>query len=168
MSHTGKTRAMSCSRDTSSTKSSTPCCCNFLKLVRKLLKIRSVRLLGRASGNSCKQKCKYDPLTYSLNFDANGYGNFSDDEDYYYRFYAFSSRFVATSTAATSCPRLVATTSKYQKCHVSLLHKFLAFHFYLPNIQCDTFLPYCSDRSFYLFNFTNSQQTSADKFNLAS
>ncbi|KAL1833870.1 hypothetical protein ACET3Z_003521 [Daucus carota] len=108
---TKKQEGMSCIRD-STAKSSTECCCtNLFRLVIKMVKIRGVRLLGMASGKSCKLKCKYDPLSYSLNFDVSACGNLSDDEDYYYRFYAFSSRFAATSS--TACPRLVGPTSQY-------------------------------------------------------
>ncbi|KAJ0018817.1 hypothetical protein Pint_12128 [Pistacia integerrima] len=47
-------------------------------------------------------QCHYDPLSYSLNFDTTGSGSLLDDEDYYYKFYAFSSRFVATSKPSSS------------------------------------------------------------------
>ncbi|BFG28460.1 hypothetical protein CerSpe_147340 [Prunus speciosa] len=70
--------------------SSSHCTC-LAKLVRKLKKHR--RRIGAASRQSSFQ-CHYDPLSYSLNFDASGCGNLLDDQDYF-KFYAFSSRFVA-------------------------------------------------------------------------
>ncbi|KAK9937193.1 hypothetical protein M0R45_014002 [Rubus argutus] len=79
--------------------SSSHCTC-LAKLVRKLRKQR--RRVGCAKSSSFQ--CRYDPLSYSLNFDASG----CDDQDYY-KFYAFSSRFVA-NPSGTSCPRLITTT----------------------------------------------------------
>lgn len=83
------------------------CCCSLTKLVRKLKK--HSRLLRMASRQSSRLKCRYDPLSYSLNFDTSGCGSLLD-EDYYSRFYAFSSRFVANATT-TSCPGLIVATS---------------------------------------------------------
>lgn len=70
------------------------------KLVRKLKKhVRE--FIGGASRKSASSsfQCRYDPLSYALNFDTS---SCLDDEDYY-QFYAFSSRFVAHPT---SCRRL--------------------------------------------------------------
>ncbi|KAL0679423.1 hypothetical protein Bca4012_007404 [Brassica carinata] len=43
-------------------------------------------------------QCRYDPMSYSLNFDGGACGTLPDDEDYYFRFYAFSSRYVTANT----------------------------------------------------------------------
>ncbi|KAE9615668.1 hypothetical protein Lalb_Chr04g0257791 [Lupinus albus] len=45
-------------------------------------------------------QCCYDPLSYSLHFDTIGCGSLLDED--YYKFYAFSTRFVATNPK-TSC-----------------------------------------------------------------
>ncbi|KAJ0083029.1 hypothetical protein Patl1_12256 [Pistacia atlantica] len=57
---------------------------------------------SRTRPPSSSFQCHYDPLSYSLNFDTTGSGSLLDDEDYYYKFYAFSSRFVATSKPSSS------------------------------------------------------------------
>ncbi|KAL3616722.1 hypothetical protein CASFOL_039116 [Castilleja foliolosa] len=59
------------------------------------LKKRSKRLHPSASRQSSFQ-CRYDPLSYALNFDTSGPGDYRDED--YYKFYAFSSRFVAPTT----------------------------------------------------------------------
>ncbi|CAK8578201.1 unnamed protein product [Lathyrus sativus] len=74
---------------------SSPCCCSMTKLMRKLLMKRSRSRIRQGSFQCC-----YDPLSYSLNFDTSDCGSLLD-EDYYYKFCAFSSRFVANPT--TSC-----------------------------------------------------------------
>lgn len=79
------------------TSSTCNCCCVVTKLMRKL-KRRSRTLSASRHGSS---KCCYDPLSYSLNFDTTGCGSLLDED--YYKFYAFSSRFVA-SNPRTSCP----------------------------------------------------------------
>ncbi|KAK7319258.1 hypothetical protein RJT34_03977 [Clitoria ternatea] len=69
------------------TKSSSTCqcCCLVTKLMRKL-KRRSRTLRGTNASRQSSFQCRYDPLSYSLNFDSTLL-----DEDYY-KFYAFSSR----------------------------------------------------------------------------
>ncbi|XP_059658481.1 uncharacterized protein LOC132304751 [Cornus florida] len=90
---------------TTTTSTSNPSCCCLSKLVKKLKK--HSRMLRKTTRQSSFQ-CRYDPLSYSLNFDTrSGCGSLLDDEDYY-RFYAFTSRFVANPRTAT-CPRLVAS-----------------------------------------------------------
>ncbi|KAF5733573.1 hypothetical protein HS088_TW16G00013 [Tripterygium wilfordii] len=81
-------------------------CCSssagcLAKLVKRLKK--QGRIILRPSGQSSFQ-CRYDPLSYSLNFDTtSGVGSLSDDVDYY-QFCAFSSKFVANQ-------RILSTTS---------------------------------------------------------
>ena len=70
------------------------CFCLVTKLMRKLKRPNQRRTLHQANR-------LYDPLSYSLNFDSTGCGNLILDDDYY-KFYAFSSRFVANPR--TSCP----------------------------------------------------------------
>ncbi|KAH7545660.1 hypothetical protein FEM48_Zijuj01G0117000 [Ziziphus jujuba var. spinosa] len=80
-----------------SSSSSSHCSC-VSKLVRKLK--RNFRTLGSGltitsttphQAGSKYLQCRYDPLSYSLNFDSSGSGCGNLDEDYYH-FYAFSSR----------------------------------------------------------------------------
>ncbi|KAL1205270.1 hypothetical protein V5N11_011553 [Cardamine amara subsp. amara] len=89
---------------TTVTKSDVPtsppnCCVTCLaRLIRKLK--RKGRLLlatrdRRRQGSSLQ--CRYDPMSYSLNFDGGACGALADEEDYYYRFYAFSSRYVTNT-----------------------------------------------------------------------
>lgn len=70
-------------------------CCGLTRLLRKLKRCSNKML--KTSSTTCSTsrqssfQCRYDPLSYALNFD-----HVSDDEDYY-KFCAFSSRFVATT-----------------------------------------------------------------------
>ncbi|KAL3523075.1 hypothetical protein ACH5RR_015909 [Cinchona calisaya] len=83
-------------------------CCGLSRLMRKLKKQR--KMLCPQSRQSSFQ-CRYDPMSYSLNFDTSGSGSILDED--YYKFYAFSSRFVASSsisTPRTDCQRLVTTS----------------------------------------------------------
>ncbi|KAK2988344.1 hypothetical protein RJ640_000331 [Escallonia rubra] len=74
-------------QNNSSTRPSHLCC--LFKLVTKLKKHgRMLRAAGRHS--SSRLQYRYDPLSYSLNFDTSGCGSLLDED--YYRFYAFSSR----------------------------------------------------------------------------
>ncbi|CAA0832224.1 Unknown protein [Striga hermonthica] len=88
----------SSSSSCSTTSSSASICCGLSRLMRRLIQ-RRPKKLHPASRQSSFQ-CRYDPLSYSLNFDKSGSGDFPDDD--YYKYYAFSSRFVAT-TAMTEC-----------------------------------------------------------------
>lgn len=83
------------------------CCCVVTKLMRKLKRVRSRRTVSRQSSF----QCRYDPLSYSLNFDTTGCGGSLLDEDNYYEFYAFSSRFVA-NPRPTSSPILQLAAGK--------------------------------------------------------
>ncbi|XP_052183466.1 uncharacterized protein LOC127795683 [Diospyros lotus] len=84
---------------TSPTNTASGTCCCFAKLVRKLKKHTSRMLI--APSRQASFQCRYDPLSYSLNFDSSGCGTFSDDRDRdYHQFYAFSSRFVAAPKTA--------------------------------------------------------------------
>jgi len=83
---------------------SSTCCCLVTKLMRKLKRSRSRIRQGSF-------QCHYDPLSYSLNFDTSDCGSLLD-EDYYYKFCAFSSRFVANPTI--SCPVLQVSAGKSQ------------------------------------------------------
>lgn len=105
---TTTTTATNCGGSTSPENVQSPNCSCLSKLVRKLKKhSRMIRNLRRQS-SSLGLQCRYDPLSYSLNFDTSGCGSLLDEE--YYHFYAFSSRFVANATPNNACPRLVATS----------------------------------------------------------
>ncbi|KAK4399542.1 hypothetical protein Sango_1429700 [Sesamum angolense] len=97
-------RATATTSDSSSrTDNASTNCCGLSNLMRRLKK-RS-KMLHPASRQSSLQ-CRYDPLSYSLNFDTSGSGDLLDED--YYKFYAFSSRFVAAPR--TDCQRLVAAS----------------------------------------------------------
>ncbi|GMJ12594.1 hypothetical protein HRI_004928600 [Hibiscus trionum] len=66
-------------------------CAGLVRILSKLKK--EVRSAGASRQSSFQ--CRYDPLSYSLNFDTSGSGS---DEDYHHM-YAFSSRFAACSTS---------------------------------------------------------------------
>ncbi|KAJ6308315.1 hypothetical protein OIU76_017987 [Salix suchowensis] len=86
----------------------------FCGCLTKLLKLRKRRKMLRAATASRQSsfQFRYDPLSYSLNFDTSGCGGMLDDEDYY-QFCAFTSRFVAnpsrSSTSSSSSRILVPT-----------------------------------------------------------
>ncbi|KAJ6342002.1 hypothetical protein OIU77_023183 [Salix suchowensis] len=86
----------------------------FCGCLTKLLKLRKRRRMLRAATASRQSsfQFRYDPLSYSLNFDTSGCGGMLDDEDYY-QFCAFTSRFVAnpsrSSTSSSSSRILVPT-----------------------------------------------------------
>ncbi|XP_022872464.1 uncharacterized protein LOC111391471 [Olea europaea var. sylvestris] len=88
----------------SSKNASTRNCCGLSNLMRRVLKTRSKML--RTTSRQPSFQCRYDPLSYSLNFDTSGSGNLSDED--YYKFYSFSSRFVAATR--TDCQRLVTAS----------------------------------------------------------
>ena len=73
---------------------STTHCHGLKRLVRKVKRQR--RMLRRWATRPSSGSCKYDPLSYSLNFDSSGWGSFLDGD--YYLFHAFSSRFMANPT----------------------------------------------------------------------
>ncbi|XP_010497826.1 PREDICTED: uncharacterized protein LOC104775502, partial [Camelina sativa] len=75
------------------------CCVTCLaRLIRKLKRKGRLLLATTARRQASSLQCRYDPLSYSLNFDGGACGSLPDDEDYYFRFYAFSSRYVTTNT----------------------------------------------------------------------
>ncbi|TKY59676.1 hypothetical protein E2542_SST16769 [Spatholobus suberectus] len=84
---------------TKSLVSTCRCCCLVTKLMRKL-KRRGRTLRPKSASRQGSFQCRYDPLSYSLNFDSTGCGSLMDED--YHKFYAFSSRFVANPR--TSCP----------------------------------------------------------------
>ncbi|KAI5385591.1 hypothetical protein KIW84_072261 [Lathyrus oleraceus] len=86
--------------------SSSSCCCLMAKLMRKLLMKRSHSRIRQGSFQCC-----YDPLSYSLNFDTSDCGSLLD-EDYYYKFCAFSSRFVANPTASCHVLQVASRNSQ--------------------------------------------------------
>ncbi|KAK6917000.1 hypothetical protein RJ641_017751 [Dillenia turbinata] len=97
---------------TSSSSSSMPNCCCITKLVKKLKKHSRIMLRCQASSHrqhqkSSKFQCRYDPMSYALNFDTSGCGGLLDDDDYHH-FCAFSSKFVATPSAPS--PILLTTS----------------------------------------------------------
>lgn len=79
-------------------------CYCLTKLVRKLRRYRRRSL--RSTRRLSSFQCRYDPMSYSLNFDTSGSGSCFLDEDYH-RFCSFSSRFVVKPRTSTPCPRLV-------------------------------------------------------------
>ncbi|KAG5228543.1 hypothetical protein IMY05_016G0106100 [Salix suchowensis] len=87
----------------------------FCGCLTKLLKLRKRRKMLRAATASRQSsfQFRYDPLSYSLNFDTSGCGGMLDDEDYY-QFCAFTSRFVAnpsrSSTSSSSSSRILVPT----------------------------------------------------------
>ncbi|ESQ55369.1 hypothetical protein EUTSA_v10026564mg [Eutrema salsugineum] len=87
------------------------CCVTCLaRLIRKMKKKGKLLLsvtAARRQGSSLQ--CRYDPMSYSLNFDGGACGTLPDDEDYFFRFYAFSSRYV-TNNAIKKRPPLPRET----------------------------------------------------------
>lgn len=78
-------------------------CCGIAKFIEKLKKKRKRRAMAMGQGqrrlsSSSRQssfQCRYDPLSYSLNFDTrSGGGSLVDDDEDYCQLYSFSSRFV--------------------------------------------------------------------------
>ncbi|KAF5474595.1 hypothetical protein F2P56_006483 [Juglans regia] len=82
-------------------------CCCLTKLVRKLK--RHSRGLRATSSRQSSFQCRYDPLSYSLNFDTTGSGGLLDED--YHQFCSFSSRFVANPRNPS--PRLVLATASH-------------------------------------------------------
>ncbi|BAT94365.1 hypothetical protein VIGAN_08096400 [Vigna angularis var. angularis] len=73
---------------TESMVSACHCCCLVMKLMRKL-KRRGRTLRPKSVSRQGSFQCRYDPLSYSLNFDSTGCGSLMDED--YYKFYTFSS-----------------------------------------------------------------------------
>ncbi|KAK4368280.1 hypothetical protein RND71_012072 [Anisodus tanguticus] len=93
--------------------SSSSSCCGLSRLMRKL-KRHSNKMLKTAASSTYPSRqssfqYRYDPLSYALNFDTTGTGSHVSDEDYY-KFCAFSSRFVATPKA-DHCHNLMTAAS---------------------------------------------------------
>jgi len=86
------------------------CFCGCLTKLLKKLKKRGRVIRAAAASRQSSFQCRYDPLSYSLNFDTSGH-----DEDYYH-FCAFTSRFVANPSrsrisTASSSSRILGATS---------------------------------------------------------
>ncbi|XP_010439631.1 PREDICTED: uncharacterized protein LOC104723037 [Camelina sativa] len=93
------------------------CCVTCLaRLIRKLKRKGRLLLATTARRQASSLQCRYDPLSYSLNFDGGACGSLPDDEDYYFRFYAFSSRYVTTNTfkKRPSLPRESFSTASHE------------------------------------------------------
>lgn len=89
----GATGRSSASSKTSGVKNG--CCCRVLvKILRKVKKQSKEMVRSAGASRQSSFQCRYDPLSYSLNFDRSGCGSAVDD-DVYYQMYAFSSRFAA-------------------------------------------------------------------------
>ncbi|CAN4080380.1 unnamed protein product [Withania somnifera] len=104
------TSTSSSSLSSSSSSSSSSSCCGLSRLLRKL-KRHSNKMLKRAEISTSRQssfQCRYDPLSYALNFDTS-HDNVSDED--YYKFCAFSSRFVATPKADHSQGLMASRTT---------------------------------------------------------
>ncbi|CAN4081810.1 unnamed protein product [Withania somnifera] len=102
---TTRSFSTSTSSSLSSSSSSSSSCCGLSRLLRKL-KRHSNKMLKTAAISTSRQssfQCRYDPLSYALNFDTS---NHVSDEDYY-KFCAFSSRFVAIPKGDDHCQNLM-------------------------------------------------------------
>lgn len=91
-------------------KSRQECCCGSLQKMLKKLKKQVKMLRATSASKQSSFQCRYDPLSYSLNFDTSGYGSLEKDQDYY-QFCAFSSRFVGNPRA--SLQRLTAAAASH-------------------------------------------------------
>lgn len=90
--------------------SSSHCNC-VAKLLRKLKKRSRVLCSTTGESSSSSFQCRYDPLSYSLNFDTSGCGSLLDE--HYYQFCAFSSRFASNpGNVSHSAPHVTVTTSR--------------------------------------------------------
>ncbi|KAF8115053.1 hypothetical protein N665_0030s0096 [Sinapis alba] len=96
------------------------CCVTCLaRLIRKVKRKGILLLSATATRRQCSSlQCRYDPMSYSLNFDGGACGTLPDDEDYYFRFYAFSSRYVTANTIKKRPPFLTEALS-------TSLHEFV-------------------------------------------
>ncbi|XP_023518962.1 uncharacterized protein LOC111782330 [Cucurbita pepo subsp. pepo] len=92
------------------TKVSSSHCNRIAKLLRKLKK-RGRVLCSTTGESSSNFQCRYDPLSYSLNFDTSGCGSLLDE--HYYQFCAFSSRFASNpGTVSRPAPDGTVTASR--------------------------------------------------------
>ncbi|XVE94277.1 hypothetical protein REPUB_Repub01dG0267600 [Reevesia pubescens] len=99
----GSSRATSGRSSVSKNGSKPSCCCGCVaRIVRKVKKQSKDMVRGVGASRQSSFQCRYDPLSYSLNFDKSGCGGSVDDQDYY-QFYAFSSRFVANPRSRPVC-----------------------------------------------------------------
>ncbi|CAA7020944.1 unnamed protein product [Microthlaspi erraticum] len=82
------------------------CCVTCLaRLIRKLKRKGRLLLSTTAARKQVSSlQCRYDPMSYSLNFDGGACSTLPEDEDYYFRFYAFSSRYVTNNTVKKRPP----------------------------------------------------------------
>ncbi|KAK8626563.1 hypothetical protein V6N13_134204 [Hibiscus sabdariffa] len=69
-------------------------CAGLVRILSKLKKESKGMVRSAGASRQSSFQCRYDPLSYSLNFDTSGNGSTIDDEDYHH-LYAFSSRFAA-------------------------------------------------------------------------
>ncbi|XP_011034019.1 PREDICTED: uncharacterized protein LOC105132308 [Populus euphratica] len=92
------------------------CFCGCLTKLLKKLKKRGRVIRAAAAGRQSSFQCRYDPLSYSLNFDTSGCGSMLDDEDYYH-FCAFTSRFAANPSESR-----ISTTSSSSRIPVATSH----------------------------------------------
>ncbi|XP_010449272.1 PREDICTED: uncharacterized protein LOC104731545 [Camelina sativa] len=92
------------------------CCVTCLvRLIRKLKRKGKLLLATTARRQGRSLQCRYDPMSYSLNFDEGACGSLPGDEDYYFRFYAFSSRYVTnTIKKKPSLPRESFSTASHE------------------------------------------------------
>jgi len=106
--HGGKTTTATAVTKKSNVPTPTPNCCVtcLARLIRKLKKKGRLLLATKARRQGSSLQCRYDPMSYSLNFDGGACGTLPDDEDYYLRFYAFSSRYVTTTNNIRKRPPL--------------------------------------------------------------
>ncbi|KAI4364998.1 hypothetical protein MLD38_021024 [Melastoma candidum] len=85
-------------------------CSCLAKLVMTLNKCRKL-VAGKGRSRNMRQasfQCRYDPLSYALNFDSGGRGGNYED---YYRFCAFTNRFLTRPTTTAAASAAAATPS---------------------------------------------------------
>ncbi|KAK2634978.1 hypothetical protein Ddye_029770 [Dipteronia dyeriana] len=101
--------ADSSSVTTRSSTSSSSCVSKLVRKVKKQCRGLRTTAVGRRKRSF---ECRYDLLSYSLNFDTSGCGHMLKDEDYYYHFCAFSSRYVANNPT-TSSPKIKMVSTSH-------------------------------------------------------
>ncbi|KAI4371595.1 hypothetical protein MLD38_009924 [Melastoma candidum] len=85
-------------------------CSCLARLVTTLNKCRKM-VEGKGRSRNSRQasfQCRYDPLSYALNFDSGGRGGNYED---YYRFCAFTNRFLTRPTTTAAASASAATPS---------------------------------------------------------